>query len=146
MLAQNFKDATELKLTEQQKDALVKTLVLLETGKVSHVQIPSDARYNDSTPKFEGKFNMNRWGIYSIEACGTICCIGGTAELVGGLRQLDLQRACDGNPALEDLFYPSCERFKYDKITPSKAATALRSYLTNGDARWDLALASCKGT
>lgn len=137
MLMQNFKSAVELGISEEQKSALEKTLVLLETGKLKHGPVGD---YNDHTPRFSGHFNMQNWTATS--SCGTVACIGGTAELVGGLKhgELDL-KACDGDhDKLFELFYPVELKVRWSTIIPSQAAIALRSYLTTGNARWDLAL------
>ncbi len=140
MLAQNFKSAAELRLTDPELSALQKTLVLLETGKLIHA-VPDEAPCQ--TRSFTGHFNMAWWDLEV--GCGTICCIGGTAELIGGLQQDSLDRRSSLNPELNNLFYPGIERplggVSLMSITPEQAATALRSYLTTGDARWDLAVA-----
>jgi hypothetical protein len=125
MLAQSFKTAEELGLPEKQVEALKKTLVLLETGKLIHQKI-NDLFTLDERGEYTGHFNMQTWN--KAIGCGTVCCIGGTAELIGGVEFL-------GTPdALYALFYP--ETADYQDITPSQAATALRSYLTTGKANW----------
>lgn len=145
MLAQNFKSATDLGITEPQKEALMKTLVLLETGKLEHVPDPDDLptarRYVPfDQRKFTGQFNMVDWNF--AHSCGTCCCIGGTAELVGGLEVHGGFDADTEGTALHDLFYPRNIGLRtYREITTSQAATALRSYLTTGDAKWDEAVA-----
>ena len=141
MLMQNFMSAADLGLTEQQKEALMKTLVLLETDKLVHVPnhdtLPRPNRFVPTGERqFSGQFNMADWNF--AHNCGTVCCIGGTAEMIGGV-SLDE----DGNDGLYQLFYPQfdgCKGKSYSSITTSEAATALRSYLTTGDARWDLAV------
>lgn len=134
MLAQNFKTAEELGLTEPQLDALRKTLVLLETGKLTHAK-----RITGPAPvskDFSALFNMVWWA--NAHPCGTVACIGGTAELIGGV--------CFGdyllNKALHELFEPRELKCDWGEITPAQAATALRSYLTTGSANWSEALAS----
>jgi len=136
MLAQSFKSAADLKITEPQLSALQKTLVLLETGKVEHVpsykitsDMPKDQR------KFSGLFNMKMWA-GADDDCGTVCCIGGTAELIGNIKfgtgfGMGLPTA-----ELSTLFYPPFFHEKWESITPSQAARALRSYLTTGDPMW----------
>ncbi len=61
MLMQNFKSAADLEITERQKEALVKTLVLLETGKLEHVQNRENLTFVESGHDFSGKFNMDCW-------------------------------------------------------------------------------------
>ena len=142
MLAQNFKKAADLGISEAQFAALRKTLVLAETGRLRHID-PTDYRHDFLGKKsFTGHFNMNWWSMK--RTCGTCCCLGGTAELVGNLREDALHVAAQKNPELFNLFYPGRRDRGRDinmkLITPSQAATALRSYLTTGDARWDLAV------
>lgn len=141
MLAQNFKTAADLKVTEAQKAALSKTLVMLETGKLKFFDRDSPISYLDTAfedRRFSGQFNMASWSLP--HTCGTVCCIGGTAEMVGGLPVYSLDTASEQNEKLDALFYPK-NISHYQNITPDQAATALRSYLTTGDARWDLAVA-----
>jgi hypothetical protein len=139
MLMQNFKSAADLGITEAQVSALQKTLVLLETGKLVHVtpdELRQFAPIDEGIP-FTGHFNMSCWQSYY--PCGTVGCIGGSAELVGNCSFEDY----DENPALLELFNPF-NRWgdpRWANITDTQAATALRSYLTMGDARWDLAVA-----
>lgn len=132
---QNFKSAADLGITETQASALQKTLVLLETGKLRRVDSCPDGA---EMKKFSGQFNMCNWS--AAGDCGTIACIGGTAELIGDVSFgyiYDLN-----NNSLKELFLPSTISISsWDGITPDQAATALRSYLTTGDARWDLAVA-----
>lgn len=130
MLMQNFKSAADLGITEPQLSALQKTLVLLETGKLMHR--PVERCLVDWSPAYSSNFNMRHWHV--VGPCGTIACIGGTAELIGNVKFPNQSRG------LRNLFMPAIEA--WENITPAQAATALRSYLTTGDARWDLAVAS----
>jgi len=137
MLAQNFKAANDLHITEEQKAALCKTLVLLETNKLTHVAPSSEG---DDEATFSGHFNMCNWA--ARHGCGTIGCIGGTAEMVGQVSFGYIYGI--QHHALKDLFLPSDVPLpQWGNITTAQAASALRSYLTTGDARWDLAVASC---
>ncbi len=129
MLMQNFKPAADLGISEAQKEALMKTLVLLETGKLTHVPLP-DGEGGLRTFGFSHLFNMGDWGTPS--PCGSICCIGGTAELIGGLEENELFKASHSNRGLDTLFF-SCSGMS---ANTSQAARALRSYLTTGDAKW----------
>jgi hypothetical protein len=131
MLAQSFKSAADLGISEPQLKALMKTLVLLETDRMIHVEARD---YVMDGTKFSGHFNMGNWR--RAAECGTVACIGGTAELIGRVRFAHYGAA---NPRLKELFHPSrWPQDDWSKITPAQAATALRSYLTTGDARWDL--------
>jgi hypothetical protein len=136
MLMQNFKSAADLGITEPQLSALIKTLVLLETGKLVHVPA-DDLRRGPKT--FTGHFNMDSWTWTG--DCGTVACIGGTAEMVGGVNFQGFTRP----KALTELFYPFDSNddgeHPFSAITPAQAATALRSYLTTGDAKWSEAVA-----
>ncbi len=130
MLAQTFKTAKELLINDRQLEALKKTLVLLETGKIKH-----DSKVDAFTPL---SFNMANWNL--LTPCGTVCCIGGTAELVGDLTLEDnFECASCNNKSLEDLFYPeNIGGYTYDDITIEQAAHALRSYLTTGTPDWSI--------
>lgn len=137
MLAQNFKTADDLQITEEQKAALCKTLVLLETNKLTHVVQSFEG---DDEATFSGHFNMCNWA--AKHGCGTIGCIGGTAEMVGQVSFGYIYGI--QNRALKNLFLPiGVPPIQWGNITTAEAANALRSYLTTGDARWDLAVASC---
>lgn len=129
MLAQNFKTANELGLQKEHYDALVKTLVMLETDKLKH----SD----DSDPSAEIVFNMNNWNMRNQElsdGCQTVACIGGSAELIGGLARGTLRHVAEDRPALTALFFPDLP--SWWSITTEQAAAALRSYLTTGWPQW----------
>jgi hypothetical protein len=132
MLAQNFMTAADLSLTGAQKAALIKVLVLLETGRLEHHQSEPRKIFNDEAT-FCGKFNMEYWT--SLHHCGTVACIGGTAQLVGNV---DFEEEPQ-TAALQELFSPQ-HVLDWSSITTDQAAVALRSYLTTGDARWDLAV------
>lgn len=135
MLAQSFKSAADLDITEPQRSALMKTLMLLETGKLQYRQVSEESDDSDE-PTFCENFNMRFWRVK--HPCGTIACIGGTAELIGDVTFGDRMR----KPGLAQLFWPwPMNNEQIAAITPAQAATALRSYLTIGDARWDLAVA-----
>lgn len=137
MLAQNFKTADELEIQEDQKAALIKTLVLFETGKLRHTHIPS-CYYTipeDDQTEFTGHFNMLHW-YAEFKECGTIACIGGTAEMVGGVQFGSIPSN------LQELFSPCISQIDYGKITTAQAARALRSYLMTGNANWKAALAN----
>lgn len=132
MLAQNFKTPTELHLTQVQFSALVKTLVLLETDKLKHVD-PDDYHLVLGDNTFTGHFNMNTWHSHAKE-CGTIACIGGTAEMLGGINIL---HQTDNNSNLYDLFFPMGTFVPpYADITTQHAARALRNYLNRGKPHW----------
>lgn len=135
MLAQSFKPAAELGITEPQRDALRKTLVLLETGKLRHMPAV------DVEPDFE-RANHNHLNVlfnmvisYGRVECGAVGCIRGTAERVGHV-EFGVFRLPVG---LEDLFYNG--RAINSDPTTAQAATALRSYLTTGNANWAEAVA-----
>ena len=139
MLAQNFLNHNELSITELQREALIKVLVLLETGKLVHKQLSYEHDFHNDIPEaadFTGHFNMSHWCTSSISphgTCNTICCIGGTAELVG---KVGFGMGNIATPSLDDLFYPHGYGVDFESITPQQAARALRNYLTRGDAHW----------
>lgn len=132
MLAQNFKTAADLGLADDEHSALIKTLALMDGGKLTHVHPDWLGRYEERG--FTGNFNMGWWE--AGHTCGTAYCIGGTAEIVGNV---EFPLCAEQSIGLRNLFYPFGTAM--ERITVEQAAIALRSYLTTGDARWDLALA-----
>ena len=83
-----FKSPKELGLTRAERDALIKTLLLMENGQMIHAGNPHQEPVRGKYP-----FNMVVW--QEQYHCGTICCIGGTAELVGDLEHGQLQKAAN---------------------------------------------------
>jgi hypothetical protein len=132
MLMQNFKSSADLGITEPQKDALIKTLKLLETGKLRHIP-EQEIRPSMDAHGYADLFNM--CFTFATSDCGTAACIKGTAEIISGVK-FDVFHL---TPDLSDLFYAWAPCRSYDPST-SQAATALRSYLTTGEPRWDLAV------
>lgn len=129
MLAQSFLSAEDLNISSSQLKALIKTLKLFETGKLKHVQL-DDGIPGEMGNEFTGHFSMSLWN--TKRDCGTICCIGGTAELIGGvIFNTDKQ-----SKRLTQLFFPRFRVGQWNTITPTHAAQALRNYLTTGYARW----------
>jgi len=149
MLAQSFKTAEELGLTTDQVEGLIKTLKVLETDKTQHQPLREFSGvffFDTEQYRFDGLFNMAVWAGDQPE-CGTIRCIGGTAEALMGKKLFDLVSIGrnENQEELYDLFCPKARHLQgrpnWSEITPSQAATALRSYLTTGQANWDAALA-----
>ena len=123
MLMQNFKSADELKISVAEQAALIKVLGMLERGELKHSR--------DSNVKGDFLFNMGTQGC----GCGTPACIGGwVAHLLGENQMAYVDKQMDNGP-LNDLYWGRMS----DYITVDQAATALRSFLTVGDPRWDLA-------
>lgn len=139
MLQQNFMSPEALGLTASQHRALVLTLNALERGELTHTPKPMESA---GTGEYSGLFNMASWNISS--ECGTVCCIAGTAELLGNLPVNSLERAIDDPRSSElfNLFYAVDESsgapiyLLLEAIKPAQAAKALRGYLTSGVADW----------
>lgn len=127
MLAQNFKTAADLGIRDAELASLVAVLGMLERGELEHEQ------HYRSTTEPGVTFNMATW--HREHDCGTVCCIGGAAQIISGA-EWDVAAITDRGRAmaLAQLFYP----IGYDMalITTEQAAQALRSYLTTGNARW----------
>lgn len=140
MLAQSFLAAEALGLVEPEHAALVTVLGMLERGELRHVA-PAWPDDIDEPEGFAGLFNMQFW--FSNSECGTVACIGGTAELISGR---NFRYAAALNKNLMELFYPGYHEPEariadYDKITPTQAARAIRNFLTFGEPRWAEVLA-----
>ena len=134
MLMQNFESAADLDLTEPQRDALIETLSFMECGKIKHISLDKVAFSDDSQEAvFSGLFNLSAW-VDSDYRCGTVGCIGGTAELISGV-SFD---GWENKPRLQQLFNPSTLIDDFDSVTVEQAARALRGFLTTGTADWSV--------
>lgn len=126
-----FKTATQLWLTDKQYCGLIQTLAHLEAGTLDHE--------NDITLGFD----MGVWG----GRCGTVCCIGGTAEALVGRGVFSRSAAQISRaqpelpPELRRLFYPHSESRGWSATT-AQAAVALRHYLETGKTNWSAAMAT----
>ncbi len=136
MLAQNFKTAADLKVTEAEFDALKHVLAMLERQEL-HPEKHRD-RNGQYSPTKPGGFNMNC--TYEQNECGTIGCIGGWCAVTMGLSdRIEINRYVKvlHSHSLYDLYWSRCN----ETITPSQAAIAVRNFLTDGEPRWSEALA-----
>jgi hypothetical protein len=143
MLAQSFKSAAELKISEKQFAALQKVLVLFETEQINYGKIPRTYSYINgnythtytaecevpATKTF--KFNLAAW-IVKDKSCGTVACIGGAASMVGNVSFV----GWSDHSGLSRLFNPASIEGKFKKVSVTQAARALRNYLTTGYPRW----------
>lgn len=116
MLAQNFKTAADLGISEEQHQSLIQTL-----GRMERMEIP------------EHQFSMR---VVGEPDCGTPGCILGWAR---GTRQNPVW-ATRFPRRLERLFLPHHCPAAWGAST-EQAAIALRSYLTTGVVNWADALA-----
>ncbi len=141
MLAQNFKTATDLEISDAELDALIQLLGILERGDVRHARVRPDTELY-CVPEKVDFFNMSY--LAAETECGTAACLAGTADALCGSRFINFAGLRDDIPrGLHRLFCPSDLPFReWNGITPDQAATALRSYLTTGDANWAEALAA----
>jgi hypothetical protein len=127
MLAQNFKSAEDLGISEKDRNALMKVLVMMETGKMTYVpgrEVGLHGRHGVC----DGYFSMNL--SFGRHECGTTNCIRGAAIAVGGA-EFQGNPIFVGSGGLEQLFYqwvgdPNVEQ----------GARALRNYLTCGFPKW----------
>jgi hypothetical protein len=139
-----FLSAEQLKLTDRQRTALIKTLNLMETHGIDH-----EKHINGPTLTGSWRFDMREW--VSPEStlkneCGTVCCIGGTASLLDGGPYAssitnsifhDQWGKLTGDQNLANLFYRWSKRGK--KVTVDCASQQLRKYLETGMCPWDWA-------
>lgn len=129
MLARTFKSPEELGITPSEHNALVLTLDALERGEIQHVYCNEEISSTGRSQLFTGHFNMLHWS-EKFPECGTIACLGGTAEMLGNLPSGTLM-----NQELDDLFFPEIDT-DYNVITVDQAAQVLRHYLTTGKQNW----------
>lgn len=128
-----LKTAEELMITEDQRCALVKALAFLQEDKIKYHPLEGPILgYGD-----KGKvdyFNMRAWR--RKYDCGTVCCIGGTAQALSGTSFPNA--SVFENQNLHNLFYPNNQ--KAWNATPRQAARALSNYLSTGRASWQTAM------
>lgn len=137
MLAQSFKTATELKLSDLAYQALKLALIELEMDKIPHYH----GRMANSLPYEKYRFNMRAWA--TLTPCGTICCIGGLAQELVGPHSGVFDTSPPSAVALNELFRPgsiSRNIYAWDEITPQLAAKCLRHYLETGIVNWNAVL------
>lgn len=136
MLAQSFMAAEQLGLRPEHREALVKTLGYLERGEVEQLDFSDYRTFRVRVQGIKDRFNMAYWSTEL--SCGTVRCLGGTAEMLGKLRYCVLAEVAGDNPELSNLLYVSGVAQSVDlrTITITEAAQALRNYLTTGKARW----------
>jgi hypothetical protein len=123
-----FKTADELGITEAQRCALVTVMDKLEKGELEHAP-----NYRTTSEDTKG-FNMRLWHEKAQQGCGTVCCIGGWAEVLSGVKFVGVRR----DDGLENLFFPRRAKVRtWSSITPQQASKAIRNYLFTGDSKWD---------
>lgn len=136
-----FKTHKELGLNKREWEALIKTLLLMEADMIVHV--PKNHKSEDEFDS-GGKPVFNMWSWSDDYKCGTVCCIGGSAEHFGKLRQNSLSEKADklagywddeSEDADENLYNLFFEWGSGDP-TPQQAAKVLRGYLTTGVTDW----------
>ncbi|HZO44461.1 MAG TPA: hypothetical protein VFB68_01135 [Xanthobacteraceae bacterium] len=136
MLANNFMSPSALGLSDVEFESLVKVLGMLERGEIG-----------------DDQFTMRRVQ----HPCRTPACLCGWANHVSGGRAFPLETKpgfmvfskSTSGPRWGSMSRPVQELFGYggratDPVylaTPPQAATALRSFLTHGEACWAEALA-----
>lgn len=123
MLAQNFRTAEELGLTEKGYAGLHKVLRMLEGGELVYTRVPN----------VPNGFNMN--SCWEQNECGTVGCIGGWAgfyDKKGFVEEMLLPTT--PNTRLGPLFCPPDRYSKHYSV--EQAAHALRTYLVTGQADW----------
>ena len=138
MLAQNFKTAEELNLSNELHRALIKVLVRLETNDLVHID-PQSKADRELPNGFNMKHMFKKWEEWG-EGCGTVGCICGWAAYEMGVYPEGIE---DKYPHLEPLFYPCHNKMFYPcygAINTDQAAQVLRHYLTTGVIDWESAL------
>jgi len=139
MLARSFLSAAELKISDEQRDALIKVLHALEGDQLPHIR-PEFQLWESVPIQAQDSFNMCWWDT----GCGTVCCIGGWAERFAGkpifnhgVITRSMPTMSHRSPLLH-LFFPAyeCPWADYAGITPEQAALALSNFLTTGKPDW----------
>lgn len=133
----NFKTAKQLNLTDEQHGALVKTLEFLESGKTLHF-VNEDSRDLLRSKRAFSLFFMPTWIHRS--SCGTVACLGGTAQILSGNDNLFRSEPNDTiqyhirnkNEELYQLFF----NWGGGNPTEVQGARALRGFLETGKTDW----------
>lgn len=140
MLAQSFQSAAELGIADIEQQALVTVLGMLERGELVYGKYPIAKMFRGSN-----EFNMAAT-LDSSSDCGSIGCLCGWAHIASGRKAFaeffSEERSIEALPiGLRRLFRFGAGLGSLYSIQPEQAATALRSYLTTGDAKWHEAVA-----
>lgn len=148
MLAQNFKTATDLGITEVDYAALIQVLGMMERG-----ELVDDVRtFDDEEDPTSQWFDMATV-LKEDRDCGTSGCICGWAYVISGRsafsKFIDAYQSYGQTcriirampPDLVELFGFDLHPDELVNRTQAKSAIALRSYLTTGQANWAEALA-----
>lgn len=125
MLAQNFKTATDLGLSDIEFESLVKVLRMLECGDIKPHQF---AMFTTG--------DMDWWNDQRLE-CGTPACICGWARHISGSKPF--RKNMDNYPVgLQSLFCmgSKSEGGPIDYHSTEEAALGLRNYLRTGHPCW----------
>ena len=124
MLARSFLSATDLRISDVERDALIATLFAFERGEIE-------------------TFTMRHFR----ESCGTPACICGWANHFSDGRAFAEVSTLSGTLAVKRLYsrLPKQLQYLFDiqglpqqaGATRAQAAAALSNYLTFGEPRWD---------
>ena len=124
MLARSFLSASDLGISEVEREALITTLFAFERGEISN-------------------FTMRHFR----ETCGTPACICGWANYFSGGRAFAEVSSMSGVLATKRLHgrLPRQLQYLFDiqgfpeqaAATPTQAAAALANYLTRGEPHWE---------
>jgi hypothetical protein len=124
MLARSFLSATDLGISEVERDALIATLYAFERGEIAN-------------------FTMRHFR----ETCGTPSCICGWANHFSEGRAFAEVSSMSGMLATKKLYSRLPKQLQYlfdiqgmpqqSGATQAQAASALSNYLTFGEPRWD---------
>jgi hypothetical protein len=124
MLARSFLSATDLGISEVERDALVATLFAFERGEIEN-------------------FTMRHFR----ETCGTPACICGWANHFSEERAFAEVSSMSGTVATKRLYARLPKQLQYlfdiqglpqqSGATQAQAAAALSNYLALGEPRWD---------
>ena len=128
MLAQNFKTSAALGISDQEFDALVKVLGMLERG-----ELLDSPEHNPIASNFGFCIGCQ----YKNHNCGTLACIGGWVAILTNHRlgPFEYVNSYMWSGGLHELYW------KYPRgAKATHAAIALRNFLTCGEPRWEEAL------
>ncbi len=133
MLARSFLSASDLHMTEVERDALITVLGMLERGELIFSRWFSPVVVN-------GPRGFSMAVCMAKTSCGAIGCLCGWAnEISNGAAFANLHKL----DFVQKMPEPLIRLFRFDAptvssedIEPEQAAQALMNFLTSGEARW----------
>jgi hypothetical protein len=133
----NFKEPTELDMTQAEKSALIQVMRMMESGEIAY-QPSSMSIFDTDTPVDAKSFNMNTAGIKDYGSNNMIGCIGFWIGIEMGLDYIDAKeyvfKQQDDTTKLRDLLWSNLD----GNLKPDMVAKTIRNFLQTGIVDWEI--------